>query len=635
MPVAPYDQHPRQRPFADCASQVRRLHQLLLSLEQRAAALALPPLAGREWFELLERKLMPQLGEDPYVVAAVVGGTNIGKSVVFNHLAGSPVSATSPLASGTRHPVCLVPVGFPQRHDLCRIFPGFELHPWREPDAALEDVPAHRLFWKECDTLPGNLLVLDTPDIDSDAVINWHRADCIRHAADVLIAVLTQQKYNDAAVKRFFRNAAREDKAVIVLFNQCQLPEDEQWWPRWLETFSRETAIDPEGIYVAPADRRGADELRLPFWRRHADGRPAPCSSSDLRQDLSGLQFDKIKLRTLRGSLQSLLSDQQGAPAWLKEVGRRARAFDDAHRLLALHQLAKVNNWPPPPIAPLVAGIRLWWREQRQGFARAVHNAYGAVGQHLTWPLRWARDKLVGAPADPIAAYRAAEHDAMLLVIEKLYEELGRLCELGNDLLRPRLVALLAGNERTCVLKRLRDAHEGVDLAEQLASVVDRQMQQFRRESPATFGLLRKLDTMAAAARPLASVVMFIAAAGPVGHALVPAMGDAAAQSLVVHIMGDIAGGTGAVVVGETALSGTAGGLRLLEARFRQLQSAFMAERVAWFAKFLGENVLGRLPEELHAAAAVVESPEYRETAAALAELAGLLEPGAGEPGKV
>ena len=33
------------------------------------------------------------------VLVAIVGGTNIGKSVLFNHLAGEVASASSPLAS--------------------------------------------------------------------------------------------------------------------------------------------------------------------------------------------------------------------------------------------------------------------------------------------------------------------------------------------------------------------------------------------------------------------------------------------------------------------------------------------------------------------------------------------------------
>ena len=99
-------------PFSECAETVRQLHVAVVELACAGKLLQLPPLAGREWFELLRQKLLPQLDDDAFLVVAVVGGTNIGKSVIFNHIAGSRASSTSPLASGTSHPVCLVPPGF-------------------------------------------------------------------------------------------------------------------------------------------------------------------------------------------------------------------------------------------------------------------------------------------------------------------------------------------------------------------------------------------------------------------------------------------------------------------------------------------------------------------------------------------
>ena len=133
------------RPFQQCADAVERLHAALPALEQKAELLQLPPLAGREWYELLRQKLIPQLHDDAFLVVAVVGGTNIGKSVIFNHLAGSRSSATSPLASGTKHPVCLVPPGFTDKHELDRIFDGFELSEWTDSEAPLKATEAHQL----------------------------------------------------------------------------------------------------------------------------------------------------------------------------------------------------------------------------------------------------------------------------------------------------------------------------------------------------------------------------------------------------------------------------------------------------------------------------------------------------------
>jgi hypothetical protein len=616
---------PATTPFAACAAETRRLFEALGTLERACDRLQLSPLAGREWYEVLHRKLLPQLAGPPYIVAAVVGGTNIGKSVIFNHLAGERVSATSPLASGTRHPVCLVPEGFDKLHDLAAIFTGFRLVAWTEPDAALENCPEHRLFWKTSAVLPANLLVLDTPDIDSDAEINWLRADHLRHCADVLIAVLTQQKYNDAAVKRFFRNAAGEDKAVIALFNQCLLPEDEQFWPLWLETFSRETGIVPDLLYLAPNDRRAAEENGLPFYEREWDledpraGAAPDREPRRLARDLSEMRFSEIKLRTLRGALGRILAPQTGVRAYLEEIRLRSAAFQDAAALLTMQELARVDNWPAPPVSLLVSHIRQWWRSHRRGWTKTVHDVYGTLGEGLLWPFRWVRKKIAGGAPDPRESYRTAERDVMLQTVDSLYGELTRLSQLGNDLLRPRLEALLAGASRADLLDRLTSSLEKLDLDAELNEVVAMQMQAFREENPNAFGVLRKLDSIAAVARPVTSVVLFAAAAGPVGH-----MVTTASQSLAVHIMGDIAGGTGAVVVGETALSGTVGGLRLLEARFRQLQAAFTARRVGWFAEFLRKNILGDLHQELAVAAGLSDTPAYRDVVNSLERLGQL-----------
>ena len=619
-------------PLAECAQLVRRLESAVQALAKQAEVLGIPGLEGREWYEQLQRKLLPQLSGEPFVVAAVVGGTNIGKSVVFNHLAGVRASATSPLASGTKHPTCLVPGGFTTQHPLGEVFPGFELIPWAEAGAALDETDRHLLFWKPAPELPSNLLILDTPDIDSDAPVNWLRADRVRACADVLVAVLTQQKYNDAAVKQFFRKAAAEDKAVIVVFNQVLLPEDEQYWPKWLETFSRETGVHPDLVYIAPNDRRAAEDNRLPFYERPwplaaAGGTPATGEETrrNLRDDLASLKFREIKLRTLRGSLRQVVSASEGAPAWLAEVRRRSAGFQDASTLLSMQQLARVDNWPSPPASMFVNEIREWWRLHREGWTKTIHDGYTRLGATVLAPLSWARQKLSGPTPNPAETYVADERKLMLQTIEELYAELTRLSQLGNELLRPRLEKLLSGRSRSDVLEQLSRDQGSLDVTRELHEVVSQQMTRFREESPGSFELLKKLDTAAALARPVTSVALFAAAAGPAGHALAPFVSDAVAQSLLVHIVGDVAGGAGAMVVGETAITGTASGLRVLETRFRQLQTAFTSRRVAWFAEFLRRHVLGDLHAELEAALQVPQSVEARDVEQVCLQLAALI----------
>ncbi len=622
---------PSSPKLAGCSALARRLEAELRRLEPLANEAGVPGLGGREWHELLVRKLLPQLAADAWLVVAVVGGTNIGKSIVFNHIVGGKISATSPLASGTKHPVCVVPTGFSARDSLAEIFPGFALAEWANAEEPLEDSSTHRLFVREVGHTPPNLMVLDTPDIDSDARVNWDRADHIRQAADVLIAVLTQQKYNDAAVKEFFRKAAQEDKVVIVVFNQVLLPEDEEYWPLWLETFCDETGIAPQLVYIAPNDRRAADSLQLPFYEREwilaasQNGNATSAASrtestgakgANLLEELSRLKFGDIKLRTLQGSLNRLLDLRSGVPGYLREIQQRSGEFSKAAELLSTHELAEIDDWPSAPNPVMVAELRRWWAGQREGLSRSVHGFYNTVGTGLMWPIRFARDRIAGPPESPLDAYREREWSTILIAVDRVFEKFEFLAELGNQLLKPRLADLLSGSSREKLLETLRVRHAEVDFSEELKRLIEREMVKFRDESPKYYEMFKRLDSVAAAVRPATSVVLFIT-----GFGAVAPMADTALQG-ALHVVGDVTGGTIAAAVGDSVLSGGASSsMGYVEAKFRKLHAAFTAERAAWFAKLLKSELLGELPEQLHAMSTIPESERFQAVSATVQEL--------------
>jgi hypothetical protein len=613
-----------------CAETTQRLYTAVVALQRTCSLFQLSPLEEREWFQLLKQKLLPQLRDDAFLVTAVVGGTNIGKSVIFNHLAGCHVSAVSPLASETKHPVCLVPEGFTEHHDLQSIFEGFRIREWTSSDEALVDCDEHRLFWRLSDQTAENLLILDTPDIDSDAPINWQRADYIRRCADVLIAVLTQQKYNDAAVKQFFRKAAEEDKVVIVIFNQCELPDDEAYWPFWLETFCRETGVQAEYVYVAPNDRRAAEENRLPFYERNPKPQKDHSGESDnetdvphnLSEDLSRLRFDEVKLRSLRGSLRHLADAELGLPDYLREIDRKSSRFQSAVELLSADKITRMDDWPVIPDSLLIEAVRHWWQSQREGWPRTVHGFYNRLGGAVMWPFRAAGKKLHGEQVTPMEAYRRREWSAILETVEKSYERLKILCDSGNPMLQSRLEQLLGGVSRSDLLNRLEEAHRQVDLEAELKQLVESEMQSFRDESPQFYKFLKRVDQSVAVVRPAASVVLFFTGMGPVGDAAASLAANSAFQS-AVHVAGDVAGGTIAAVVGDTALSGTtSSGAGYLEAKFRKLHTAFTATRLEWLLKMLDEHLWGSFVKEIHAGASALQSEPYRQ----VVEMLGVLE---------
>ena len=590
----------------------------MTALAPAVGRLELPPLEGREWYRSLCEKLVPQLGEEAYLVVAVVGGTNIGKSVIFNHIADARLSATSPLASGTRHPICVVPKDFASGHDLATIFPGFEMCPWTAADDSLVDRPADRIFWRTAAGTPPNLLILDTPDIDSDVQVNWRRADAVRRVADVLIAVLTQQKYNDAAVKRYFRSAAAEGKVVLVIFNQCQLPEDEAYWPLWLDTFCRETGVAPRLIYIAPNDRRAAEEGRLPFFEksRHSPDR----TPSRLAEDLSELKFAEIKLTTLTASLCQLMNAESGLPPFLREIEGRSAAFESAAKWLSSESVIKVRDWPSIPNALLVAEIRAWWRQRQHGMARRVHEFYDTVGRGILYPFQAARNRLQGTVESPMDAYRRGEWGAVLTVVEEVYERLTWLADSSDRLLKPFLDQMLAGRSRSQLLEELRSEHERVDFGRELSQAVDSEMRAFEVGSPELYRFVRQLKNVSAAVRPLTSVVLFSIGWGPAAHVLSPMVAplvDMGTHSLA-PIIADFASGAAAAVAGDTAI---ASGANFLESRFRRLQTAFTKRRVDWLLAQLKERLFGTVPQDLQAAATVPRTEAFLKVTEAAARL--------------
>jgi len=594
------------------AERVRALEAGLRAIDQDAQRIGVDPLAGRQWFELLRHKLLAQLDSRPLLVAAIVGGTNIGKSVIFNHLAGEVASGVSPLAAGTRHPVCLVPRGADDAELLARWFEPFELRAWGSAEDPLEDSAEDRLFWRMAETLPERLLVIDAPDVDSDVEVNWHRAQAIREVADVLLAVLTQQKYNDAAVKQFFRAAVEADKPIVVLFNKCDLEHDRPWWAQWLETFCDETGARPELVYVIPEDRAAAESLRLPFYAVGTDGRGPTEQPVSLRDELAALHFDAIKIRTFRGALSRVLEPGEGLPAWQDEVRRAAAEYQAAAEALSARQLAQVA-WPTLPASVLVDEIRRWWDDRRSDWSRRIHGFYRVLGRGLTWPARTAIERLRGEGEDPLERFRQRERLAITQAMQSMFDQLERLAKVGNETLRPRLQQLLSGDARRRLLERICEVHQqqpAVD--EHYRRFLCSELDTWCEANPRAVRFLRSLDHAMALARPAITVSLAVAGWGMAGdlvgqaatHAAGQTMGHLAAEAAIA---GGVAGG------GEALVSTTSEGVRQAAGRlFTRLQQRYTSQRAQWLAHWLEEQLLGPLLGELRAGAELPQAAVFR-----------------------
>jgi hypothetical protein len=511
------------------------------------------------------------------------------------------------------------------------------LCPWQSADDPLADTPENRLFWRVGDTMPPRLLLLDAPDIDSDVTVNWQRARAIRQAADVLVAVLTQQKYNDAAVKQFFRAAVEADKPIIVVFNQCDLEADRDYWPQWLATFCDHTGARPERTYVVPYDRRAAEGLRLPFYLTASTAcdtasgtETSPFSTNEnrdsppvtnLRDDLAALHFDAIKIRTFRGALRRVLDPQGGLPAYLQSIRAAAGEFSAAAAALSATEMARVG-WPSLPASVLVDEIRAWWDVGRQPWSRQIHGFYRVVGRGVTWPLRATWNAMIGPPADPMTAFQQRERDTVMAAVEKLLDELGRLAQVGNDTLRPRLTALLGGQSRAALLAHVQAAHENLPAVdEDYRDFLRAELNVWRESNPRAVRFLQSLDHAAAVARPAITIGLFFTGLHFAGDLAGQAATQAASQT-VGHLATEAAIAGGITGGGEAIVSGTSEGVRQAAGRlFIRLQSRYAQQRARWLAEWLEREFLGGLLTDLHRGAEVVEGEAFREVVAALKSL--------------
>lgn len=601
-----------QRRFAEISRSIIQFDQAVEELILKTGKIGIPAPNGTEWYELLKQKLLTQLNDHTYLVVAVTGGTNTGKSIVFNHLAGENASASDPRAAGTKHPVCLIPENLSEsgeiKNILNRYFESFVPYPWTGPNDPLDSYPEHRLFWRSGKNVPPRLFLLDTPDIDSQAEVNWDRANIVRQTADVLIAVLTSQKYNDATIKRFFREAKQASKPVILLFNMFDFETEREILPRWIEQFREETGNDPIATYVIPHDRENAAKLTLPFYPVDSNGKISETSVS-LRKKLEELHFDEIKSKTLIGAIRRLSDSHNGVPSFFESIRRTALLFTDAKRTLSRAEQEELQ-WPGLPGSLLVQEVREWWNEKRPNWSQKMHGAYRVIGNGVLWPVRKVWNSFSGNknPVDPIEEFRKSEFDTVTQIVQKTLERLEKMAETENTVLKSELTELLGGEHRKKLVEETRAAHDSMKpIGDDFRTYLRTTLDAWTEEHPGAVSTVKWLDHAAAIARPVITVTLF---AGGFSFA-----GDVIGQTgtlVVGHVVGEAAIAGGITGGGEAVIhQGGEGIKRTLANTFKNIQEEYARDRAKQFFEWFQREIWSDLLQRLAKGEEIITIPEY------------------------
>ena len=331
-----------------------------------------------DWINLLSHKLVPHLAGEGCLIVAVPGGTNTGKSTVFNMLLGREVSPVIPTAAATARPLIAANATRAQQCLEGKFVPEFDAVPLHDADAVIgRSSPANTLYVATHAALPDRIVLLDTPDVDSIEREHWAVADTIRAMGDVLVAVLTGEKYKDDRVVSYFRQALASGRVVVPVMNKANPDRDYEVARKQLMEF-RELIGGDAPDFVLPHD------FTLDFTQpiRALDG------GLSLLEYIGALDVPAIKRRVYRGTVahvaQRAAEFLDGANDVALGLRRAAREFE----VRAEHACAQYD---PTPGAE-VGGLFHEFVQSKRGFpfkvmgnvSRAFVNVVTSIGRSLS-----------------------------------------------------------------------------------------------------------------------------------------------------------------------------------------------------------------------------------------------------------
>jgi hypothetical protein len=327
---------------------------------------------AEEWTSLLRHKLLPHLGGEGCLVAAVAGGTNTGKSTVFNMLLGENTSPVRNTAAATCRPVVACNT---HRYDQCLegdLFSEFNTCNLDKAESVISgDGSPEDLFVTRRNSLPDHLILLDTPDVDSIDQKNWVVADNIRSAGDVIIAVLTGEKYKDERVVQFFRQAHEAGRIVLPLMNKANPKNDYEVARVQLADFIEDVGLEKPLCFVAPHDFSLEEDFTAQTVRALDD----PVT---LRDYLESLNVQAIKEQVYRDTVARFAEETTSFLAQADAIAEGMRQVVDEFE----HRAADyANHYDPEPDEKVGRLLHSFIKEHRGFLSRNLGKIGSFVGR--------------------------------------------------------------------------------------------------------------------------------------------------------------------------------------------------------------------------------------------------------------
>lgn len=152
----------------------------------------------------------------------LIGGTGTGKSTLFNALCGRALSDTGVERPKTQGPIVFVH----QDRSIHRGFPFSDMC-FRVLDLELDGRPPFQgnagelLCIEHTQGGLGDVVLVDTPDVDSFEIKNRLMVDDLYLLADLVIFVASEEKYADDVPFQFLKRIHEEGKRCFVVVNKA------------------------------------------------------------------------------------------------------------------------------------------------------------------------------------------------------------------------------------------------------------------------------------------------------------------------------------------------------------------------------------------------------------------------------
>jgi len=262
-----------------------------------------------------------EIMSDTWVVFA--GGTGTGKSTLFNAFCGKSLSET-----GVERPKTFGPIAY--AHQDSPIQKGFPFPSWEIEQQTAQNPgegPAagragHILVLEHDREDWSDILVVDTPDLDSVEAENRQITEDLYLLSDVVVFVTSQEKYADEVPYQFLTRVVAEEKPYFLLINKTQDPLTREEVALALKT--QGIVLKQDRVWLIPytgghpaqslsEEAAFSDFVRSVLEQLAAEGMKALRWSQRLRR------AEDLEERV--GRLAELLEDEShSAREWLKEL---------------------------------------------------------------------------------------------------------------------------------------------------------------------------------------------------------------------------------------------------------------------------------------------------------------------------